>query len=600
MALLAPSAGLAEDFPLKVEGVQVTDANAANVLGDQNVSYEASTHTLTLTNAALDDATSGAEPIIQSTGSQPLKIVLVGSSSITQSTCSKLVTRASGLAISGNGSLVATLKSGNPTTCFSATGDITVTDATLELNASGSVSSHGLKSTGDIDLSNAILRGNVGEMLYTPNGTATLSGSTLTAPYVEGTQVNSWQAIWVGTLVVEEHSDVSLSGNPGASINNDVTIADSTTSFRSIGTNMLYPGLYVPGHLSITNSTVHAESQYGSGTTGHAAIYAGNGIDILGSSKVTAVTTGDASYPAIYSVGSIFVQGNVTVDASECAGPTLAISSSSPSGSAITILTPNESEDVHYKVVSGESRDDSSEASGSPLQAYPNATEVIGSSHYFAITEHQHTFDQQVVSDATLALEATCSRPACYYYSCACGQVGPDTGQPASDTFASGDPLGHAWNDWVVTKAPTCTETGAEMRTCARGDAQEARKVDALGHDLKHVDAVAATCTEAGTAEHWVCSRCGALFSDADATKTVAAEDLAIEPTGHRFENGTCTVCGAKDPDYVTPTQPNKDEEPEIPATGDPASLAPVLFGAGAALAGAVTVWRRRSSRHAA
>ena len=139
-------------------------------------------------------------------------------------------------------------------------------------------------------------------------------------------------------------------------------------------------------------------------------------------------------------------------------------------------------------------------------------------------------------------------------------------------------------------------------RRCARarGDAQEARKVDALGHDLKHVDAVAATCTEAGTAEHWVCSRCGALFSDADATKTVAAEDLAIEPTGHRFENGTCTVCGAKDPDYVTPTQPNKDEEPEIPATGDPASLAPALFGAGAALAGAVTVWRRRSSRHAA
>ena len=174
---------------------------------------------------------------------------------------------------------------------------------------------------------------------------------------------------------------------------------------------------------------------------------------------------------------------------------------------------------------------------GSPVDTEKTFGESSGLGGYgcVRIAEHQHTFDQQVVSDATLAFEATCSRPARYYYSCACGQVGPDTGQPASDMFASGDPL---------------------------------------GHDLKHVDAVAATCTEAGTAEHWVCSRCGALFSDADATKTVAAEDLAIEPTGHRFENGTCTVCGAKDPDYVTPTQPNKDEEPEIPATGDPASRA--------------------------
>lgn len=369
------------------------------------------------------------------------------------------------------------------------------------------------------------------------------------------------------------------------------------------------------------------------------AVTGEKGISV-NSAKLTAETTSNNSGPALYAAASIDIKDAAVISTSAGLHGILARGSVSVSNSTVQATALKESNgygisanpaidvsgasellsrggldvtDVVVSPTSGSLLDvkvggrnaalnDLTHFDGSPVDTETTFGGSSGLGDYgcVRIAEHQHTFDQQVVSDATLALEATCSRPARYYYSCACGQVGPDTGQPASDTFASGDPLGHTWNDWVVTKAPTCTETGAEMRTCARGDAQEARKVDALGHDLKHVDAVAATCTEAGTAEHWVCSRCGALFSDAGATKTVAAEDLAIEPTGHRFENGTCTVCGAKDPDYVTPTQPNKDEEPEIPATGDPASLASALFGAGAALAGAVTVWRRRSSRHAA
>ena len=300
----------------------------------------------------------------------------------------------------------------------------------------------------------------------------------------------------------------------------------------------------------------------------------GKGISV-DSATLTAETTSNNSGPALYAAASIDIKDSAVISTSAGLHGILARGSVSVSNSTVQATALKESSgygisagaaidvsgasellsrggldvtDVVVSPTSGSLLDvkvgtrnaalnDLAHFDGSPVDTEKTFGESSGLGGYgcVRIAEHQHTFDQQVVSDATLAFEATCSRPARYYYSCACGQVGPDTGQPASDMFASGDPL---------------------------------------GHDLKHVDAVAATCTEAGTAEHWVCSRCGALFSDADATKTVAAEDLAIEPTGHRFENGTCTVCGAKDPDYVTPTQPNKDEEPEIPATGDPASLA--------------------------
>lgn len=218
----------------------------------------------------------------------------------------------------------------------------------------------------------------------------------------------------------------------------------------------------------------------------------------------------------------------------------------------------------------------------------------------WTISANSHVTDQEVATDSFLASPATCNDAARYYYSCACGEV------TSTETFASGDPLGHDWGEWVETKAPTCTETGAEERTCKRGDAQEARTIDALGHDLENVEAVAPTCTEAGSAEHWVCSRCGALFADAAGMAPTTTDELVVEPTGHSFEDGACTVYGAKDPDYVAPekepaeTPGSQAERPEIPATGDAVSIAPALAGAGAALSGAVAAWRRRSSRRAA
>ena len=159
------------------------------------------------------------------------------------------------------------------------------------------------------------------------------------------------------------------------------------------------------------------------------------------------------------------------------------------------------------------------------------------------------------------------------------------------------DALGH---DMVKdsAKAPTCTETGlTEGSHCSRCDHKVAQEtVAALGHTDVVDAAVAATCTEAGKTEGKHCSVCNTVLV---AQETVAAlghtevVDAAVEATcteagktegkhcsvcnevlvaqqeikakGHSFAEGKCSACGAADPDYVEPTDPEQkpDQQPE-------------------------------------
>lgn len=48
-------------------------------------------------------------------------------------------------------------------------------------------------------------------------------------------------------------------------------------------------------------------------------------------------------------------------------------------------------------------------------------------------------------------------------------------------------------------------------------------------HDLKKVEAKAATCTEDGNIEYWTCTTCGKLYSDAAATKEITKDDTVIK-----------------------------------------------------------------------
>ena len=144
-------------------------------------------------------------------------------------------------------------------------------------------------------------------------------------------------------------------------------------------------------------------------------------------------------------------------------------------------------------------------------------------------------------------------------------------------------------------------------------------------HSLTHHEGQDPTCTEPGWAAYDECA-CGySTYQE-------------IPAPGHTFENGVCTVCGEKDPDYVDPDEPENpgdsgdqdpdqptepgdqdpdqptepgDQDPDqptgpsaeegstdatIPATGDASvlfSLVPALLG-GSALAAGVVARRRR------
>ena len=136
-----------------------------------------------------------------------------------------------------------------------------------------------------------------------------------------------------------------------------------------------------------------------------------------------------------------------------------------------------------------------------------------------------------------------------------------------------------------VTQA-TCTENGGKCYTCAGcGNDVYVEKTAALGHDWKH-ETKAATCKDGY--EKDVCTRCNAeqnvtvLPATGDhAYKTVVDKEATCTSNGmshqecevcgakgnnsvipkkdHHFENGACTECGAKDPDYVPDTSSSTD-----------------------------------------
>lgn len=70
-------------------------------------------------------------------------------------------------------------------------------------------------------------------------------------------------------------------------------------------------------------------------------------------------------------------------------------------------------------------------------------------------------------------------------------------------------------------------------------------------HQLRAVAAKAPDCLNAGNIAYWVCeSGCGKYFSDESGENVITAAKTVLPATGHHFDNGVCTACGAEDPAY--------------------------------------------------
>ena len=262
---LMPFTALAADstaYDIWVDGVQVTSENKDDLCGG-TVSYDPTTHTLSLNNATLDSDTLsdyGIKTIIPST----LKIRLTGTNSIIRTSpgggMGIAPNSANSVEIAGDGTLVINVN-GENYDGISAGADVKISDkAKVIINSEGGL-------------------GIVGRMVE-----------------IDGATVNStglYAGIDAHSLKIVNGADVTLKATQdernGAFIwkdqegnGGDIEIAQSTVKATSY-----YPGLYAAGNLTVDGGEVSCTS------TADSAIWTQGDILIKGGAKVTT----DGKYP---------------------------------------------------------------------------------------------------------------------------------------------------------------------------------------------------------------------------------------------------------------------------------------------------------------
>ena len=163
------------------------------------------------------------------------------------------------------------------------------------------------------------------------------------------------------------------------------------------------------------------------------------------------------------------------------------------------------------------------------------------------------------------------------------GYTGDEVCKTCGVTVKKGEVIPATGHDTqlVGAKPATCTQdgyTGDEVCKTCGVTVKKGEVIPATGHDTQLVGAKPATCTEDGYTGDEVCKTCG---------ETVTKGEV-VKATGHHYQDGKCTDCGEKDPNYQ-PAQPGVK-------TGDASSVTlwVMLLTVSALLAAAVVVLSRR------
>ncbi len=135
-----------------------------------------------------------------------------------------------------------------------------------------------------------------------------------------------------------------------------------------------------------------------------------------------------------------------------------------------------------------------------------------------AVSATGHTASAAVVENM---VEATCTEGGSYDEVVYCSVCGEEMSREVKIT----DALGHKFSGWNVIVAPTCTETGIEVRYCKNCDHFEKRTIEMTAHDYAAEWTVDTepTCTVAGSKSH----HCKVCDGKTDITE--------IPATGHSF-----------------------------------------------------------------
>ena len=136
-----------------------------------------------------------------------------------------------------------------------------------------------------------------------------------------------------------------------------------------------------------------------------------------------------------------------------------------------------------------------------------------------------------------------CTTPGCGYDHKTVGAEHADNNKDGScDVCMAVIPVEHVHTfEWVETTPATCTTKGVETETCSCGETGATRDIAALDHDMDEGTVTTAASCEATGVKTFKCERTGCTHTT---TETIAA-------LGHNYVEGTCSRCGAADPDNV-------------------------------------------------
>lgn len=126
------------------------------------------------------------------------------------------------------------------------------------------------------------------------------------------------------------------------------------------------------------------------------------------------------------------------------------------------------------------------------------------------------------------------------------GNNGNNGGNNVNHNGNTEKPHVHKYNDGVVTKAPTCTETGVKTYTCVDGDDSYTETIPTIAHEyVTRTETV--TVKEAWTEDvyepRYVCNGCGASFENED--------DFCVHSILARRENPNTKCKNYHEDDYV-------------------------------------------------
>ena len=132
------------------------------------------------------------------------------------------------------------------------------------------------------------------------------------------------------------------------------------------------------------------------------------------------------------------------------------------------------------------------------------------------------------------------------------------------------DPIGHDWDEGVVTQEPTCAEQGIRTYTC-KNDPTHTRneRIEKLAHTEEDLPAVEPTCTEVGLTAGKRCSVCGEILEGCEEIPELGHDWGAWEVVSE----ATCTEPGEEQ--RVCSRDPSHVETRSIEATGHTEEVLP-------------------------